>query len=165
MTIWRSAAHFSGGRCLFSPPPTSEVSFLEQVTLCFSSSAHTPNNTRAHRLTVFHNEPVYLAREKSSDANSSRHLASCFAEWNLRTAALRRQQGIQERFKLSLELAQLIGTKKMGICGFLTVTGKCLVVLGLKLLFLVPAGVPIRSGDSVSKDNITVRQGDSAVLK
>ncbi|XP_077361949.1 opioid-binding protein/cell adhesion molecule [Festucalex cinctus] len=53
----------------------------------------------------------------------------------------------------------------MGICGSLTVTGKCLVVLGLKLLFLVPAGVPARSGDSVLKDNITVRQGDSAVLK
>uniref|UniRef100_A0A4W6DTQ9 Opioid binding protein/cell adhesion molecule-like n=1 Tax=Lates calcarifer TaxID=8187 RepID=A0A4W6DTQ9_LATCA len=53
----------------------------------------------------------------------------------------------------------------MGICGHLAVPGKCLVVLGLKLLFLVPAGVPARSGDSVLKDNITVRQGDSAVLK
>ncbi|XP_060942075.1 opioid-binding protein/cell adhesion molecule [Limanda limanda] len=53
----------------------------------------------------------------------------------------------------------------MGICGHLAVPGKSLVVLGLKLLFLVPAGVPARSGDSVLKDNITVRQGDSAVLK
>uniref|UniRef100_A0A3B4GDB8 Opioid-binding protein/cell adhesion molecule-like n=1 Tax=Pundamilia nyererei TaxID=303518 RepID=A0A3B4GDB8_9CICH len=53
----------------------------------------------------------------------------------------------------------------MGICGYLAVSGKCLVVIGLKLLFLVPAGVPARSGDSVLKDNITVRQGDSAVLK
>ncbi|KAM7398634.1 hypothetical protein PAMA_006511 [Pampus argenteus] len=53
----------------------------------------------------------------------------------------------------------------MGICGYLAVPGKCLVVLGLKLLFLVPAGVPARSGDSALKDNITVRQGDSAVLK
>ncbi|CAK6977414.1 opioid-binding protein/cell adhesion molecule, partial [Scomber scombrus] len=53
----------------------------------------------------------------------------------------------------------------MGICGYLAVPGKCLVVLGLKLLFLVPAGVPARSGDPVLKDNITVRQGDSAVLK
>ncbi|XP_076017293.1 opioid-binding protein/cell adhesion molecule [Genypterus blacodes] len=53
----------------------------------------------------------------------------------------------------------------MGICGCLAVPGRCLVVLGLKLLFLVPAGVPARSGDSVLKDNITVRQGDSAVLK
>lgn len=55
--------------------------------------------------------------------------------------------------------------RNMGICGCLAMPGKCLVVLGLKLLFLVPAGVPARSGDSVLKDNITVRQGDSAVLK
>ncbi|XP_040037376.1 opioid-binding protein/cell adhesion molecule isoform X1 [Gasterosteus aculeatus] len=53
----------------------------------------------------------------------------------------------------------------MGICGYLSAPGKCLVLLGLKLLILVPAGVPARSGDSVLKDNITVRQGDSAVLK
>ncbi|XP_056300015.1 opioid-binding protein/cell adhesion molecule isoform X2 [Pseudoliparis swirei] len=53
----------------------------------------------------------------------------------------------------------------MRICGCLAVPGKCLVLLGLKLLLLVPAGVPARSGDSVLKDNITVRQGDSAVLK
>lgn len=53
----------------------------------------------------------------------------------------------------------------MGFSGYLAAPGKCLVVLGLKLLFLVPAGVPARSGDSVLKDNITVRQGDSAVLK
>ncbi|KAL3042156.1 hypothetical protein OYC64_020159 [Pagothenia borchgrevinki] len=52
-----------------------------------------------------------------------------------------------------------------GICGYLALPGKCLVVLGLKLLFLVPAGVPARTGDSVLKDNITVRQGDNAVLK
>ncbi|KAM8900320.1 opioid-binding protein/cell adhesion molecule isoform 3-T3 [Spinachia spinachia] len=53
----------------------------------------------------------------------------------------------------------------MGICGYFSVPGKCVVLLGLKLLILVPAGVPARSGDSVLKDNITVRQGDSAVLK
>ncbi|MEQ2310963.1 hypothetical protein AMECASPLE_014743 [Ameca splendens] len=52
----------------------------------------------------------------------------------------------------------------MGMCGYLAVPGKFLVVLGLKLLFLVPAGVPARSGDSALKDNITVKQGDSAVL-
>ncbi|XP_034073834.1 opioid-binding protein/cell adhesion molecule isoform X1 [Gymnodraco acuticeps] len=52
-----------------------------------------------------------------------------------------------------------------GIFGYLALPGKCLVVLGLKLLFLVPAGVPARTGDSVLKDNITVRQGDNAVLK
>lgn len=53
----------------------------------------------------------------------------------------------------------------MGICGSLAIPGKYLVVLGLKLLLLIPTGVPARSGDSVMKDNITVRQGDSAVLK
>lgn len=53
----------------------------------------------------------------------------------------------------------------MGICSYVAVPWKSIVVLGLKLLFLVPAGVPARSGDSVLKDNITVRQGDSAVLK
>ncbi|KAM4547135.1 opioid-binding protein/cell adhesion molecule [Fundulus diaphanus] len=53
----------------------------------------------------------------------------------------------------------------MGMCGCLAVPGKFLVVLGLKLLLLIPAGVPARSGDSALKDNITVRQGDSAVLK
>ncbi|XP_035637859.1 opioid-binding protein/cell adhesion molecule-like isoform X1 [Oncorhynchus keta] len=53
----------------------------------------------------------------------------------------------------------------MGICGYFVAPWKCLIVIGLRLLFLVPAGVPARSGDSFSKDNITVRQGDSAVLK
>ncbi|KAM6969950.1 opioid-binding protein/cell adhesion molecule [Aplochiton taeniatus] len=53
----------------------------------------------------------------------------------------------------------------MGFCGYFAVPWKCLVVVGLRLLFIVPAGVPARSGDSFSKDNITVRQGDSAVLK
>ncbi|CDQ58337.1 unnamed protein product [Oncorhynchus mykiss] len=53
----------------------------------------------------------------------------------------------------------------MGICGYFVAPWKCLVVIGVRLLFLVPAGVPARSGDSFSKDNITVRQGDSAVLK
>ncbi|XP_077447879.1 opioid-binding protein/cell adhesion molecule isoform X1 [Stigmatopora argus] len=53
----------------------------------------------------------------------------------------------------------------MGICDYLKVNGKCLVVLALKLLLFVPAGVPIRSDDSVFKNSITVRQGDNAVLK
>ncbi|KAK1800441.1 hypothetical protein P4O66_005677 [Electrophorus voltai] len=53
----------------------------------------------------------------------------------------------------------------MGIAGCLVLPWKCLVVVALRLLFLVPAGVPARSGDSYLKDNITVRQGDSAVLK
>uniref|UniRef100_A0AAR2JDL1 Ig-like domain-containing protein n=1 Tax=Pygocentrus nattereri TaxID=42514 RepID=A0AAR2JDL1_PYGNA len=53
----------------------------------------------------------------------------------------------------------------MGIASCLALPWKCLVVVALRLLFLVPAGVPARSGDSYLKDNITVRQGDSAVLK
>uniref|UniRef100_A0A8C5G8L1 Neurotrimin-like n=1 Tax=Gouania willdenowi TaxID=441366 RepID=A0A8C5G8L1_GOUWI len=53
----------------------------------------------------------------------------------------------------------------MGMCLCLTVPGRCLLVLGLKLFFLIPAGVPARSGEPGLKDNITVRQGDSAVLK
>ncbi|XP_064207164.1 opioid-binding protein/cell adhesion molecule-like [Anguilla rostrata] len=55
----------------------------------------------------------------------------------------------------------------MGICGYFVVSWKYLVVIALRLLFLVPAGVPARSGESFSKpmDNITVRQGDNAVLK
>ncbi|GAA6111166.1 opioid-binding protein/cell adhesion molecule isoform X1, partial [Tachysurus ichikawai] len=52
----------------------------------------------------------------------------------------------------------------MGLCGYVVVPWRCLAVLALRLLFLVPAGVPARSGDSYLKDNITVRQGDSAVL-
>ncbi|XP_016416858.1 opioid-binding protein/cell adhesion molecule isoform X2 [Sinocyclocheilus rhinocerous] len=53
----------------------------------------------------------------------------------------------------------------MGITGYFELQWKCLVVVALRLLFLVPAGVPARSGESYLKDNITVRQGDSAVLK
>lgn len=53
----------------------------------------------------------------------------------------------------------------MGLCGYVVVPWRCLAVLALRVLFLVPAGVPARSGDSYLKDNITVRQGDSAVLK
>ncbi|CAH2320484.1 opioid-binding cell adhesion molecule homolog isoform X1 [Pelobates cultripes] len=43
-----------------------------------------------------------------------------------------------------------------------------LFALGLRLLFLVPAGVPVRSGDagfSKAMDNVTVRQGHSAILR
>ncbi|KAM9456509.1 opioid-binding protein/cell adhesion molecule isoform 1-T1 [Clarias gariepinus] len=53
----------------------------------------------------------------------------------------------------------------MGLCGYVVMPWRCLAVLALRLLFLLPAGVPARSGDSYLKDNITVRQGDSAVLK
>ncbi|KAM9728922.1 opioid-binding protein/cell adhesion molecule isoform 2-T2 [Menidia menidia] len=41
----------------------------------------------------------------------------------------------------------------------------CFVILSWVFVVLVFPGVPARSGDSVLKDNITVRQGDSAVLK
>ncbi|KAG7471320.1 hypothetical protein MATL_G00123350 [Megalops atlanticus] len=56
----------------------------------------------------------------------------------------------------------------MGVCGHFAVSWKCLVAMALRLLFLIPAGVPARSGESsFSKpmDNVTVRQGESAVLK
>lgn len=53
----------------------------------------------------------------------------------------------------------------MGIYSYFVVPWKCLVVISLRLLFVVPAGVPARSGDAFSKDNITVRQGGSAILK
>ncbi|KAG7515172.1 hypothetical protein JOB18_001233 [Solea senegalensis] len=40
----------------------------------------------------------------------------------------------------------------------------CFIILSWVFALLVFPGVPARSGDSVLKDNITVRQGDSAVL-
>ncbi|KAM9114002.1 neurotrimin isoform 5-T6 [Pangshura tecta] len=56
----------------------------------------------------------------------------------------------------------------MGAGGCLAVPWRCLVVLCLRLLFLVPAGVPVRSGDAAfpkAMDNVTVRQGESATLR
>ncbi|KAM9658353.1 opioid-binding protein/cell adhesion molecule isoform 1-T1 [Trichechus inunguis] len=56
----------------------------------------------------------------------------------------------------------------MGVCGYLFLPWKCLVVLSLRLLFLVPTGVPVRSGDATfpkAMDNVTVRQGESATLR
>ncbi|XP_029429230.1 neurotrimin-like isoform X2 [Rhinatrema bivittatum] len=56
----------------------------------------------------------------------------------------------------------------MGIGGYLVLPWRCLAVLSLRLLFLVPAGVPVRSGDAAfpkAMDNVTVRQGDSAMLR
>ncbi|XP_036379958.1 neurotrimin isoform X1 [Megalops cyprinoides] len=58
----------------------------------------------------------------------------------------------------------------MGVCGYFAVSRKCLVVLSLRLLFLLPAGLPVRSqGDSQSDnkvmDNITVRQGETVFLR
>ncbi|XP_065711581.1 protein CEPU-1 isoform X1 [Patagioenas fasciata] len=56
----------------------------------------------------------------------------------------------------------------MGVGGCLALPWRCLVVLCLRLLFLVPAGVPVRSGDATfpkAMDNVTVRQGESATLR
>ncbi|XP_025213112.1 opioid-binding protein/cell adhesion molecule isoform X8 [Theropithecus gelada] len=56
----------------------------------------------------------------------------------------------------------------MGVCGYLFLPWKCLVVVSLRLLFLVPTGVPVRSGDATfpkAMDNVTVRQGESATLR
>ncbi|KAM5222669.1 opioid-binding protein/cell adhesion molecule isoform 3-T3 [Hipposideros larvatus] len=56
----------------------------------------------------------------------------------------------------------------MGVCGYLLLPWKCLVVVSLRLLFLVPTGVPVRSGDATfpkAMDNVTVRQGESATLR
>ncbi|DAA13824.1 TPA: opioid-binding protein/cell adhesion molecule precursor, partial [Bos taurus] len=56
----------------------------------------------------------------------------------------------------------------MGVCGSLFQPWKCLVVVSLRLLFLVPTGVPVRSGDATfpkAMDNVTVRQGESATLR
>lgn len=57
---------------------------------------------------------------------------------------------------------------RMGVGGCLALPWRCLVVLCLRLLFLVPAGVPVRSGDATfpkAMDNVTVRQGESATLR
>ncbi|KAL8173703.1 UNVERIFIED_CONTAM: hypothetical protein K2H54_017824 [Gekko kuhli] len=56
----------------------------------------------------------------------------------------------------------------MGVGGCLVLPWRCVVVLCLRLLFLVPAGVPVRSGDATfpkAMDNVTVRQGESAILR
>lgn len=56
----------------------------------------------------------------------------------------------------------------MGLSGYLFQPWKCLVVVSLRLLFLVPTGVPVRSGDATfpkAMDNVTVRQGESATLR
>nr|XP_020647633.1 neurotrimin-like isoform X4 [Pogona vitticeps] len=52
--------------------------------------------------------------------------------------------------------------------GCLVLPWRCLVVLCLRLLFLVPAGVPVRSGEATfpkAMDNVTVKQGESATLR
>ncbi|XP_060643750.2 opioid-binding protein/cell adhesion molecule isoform X1 [Anolis sagrei] len=56
----------------------------------------------------------------------------------------------------------------MGLAGCVALPWRCLVVLSLRLLFLVPAGVPVRSGEATfpkAMDNVTVKQGESATLR
>ncbi|XP_058865659.1 neurotrimin-like isoform X6 [Acipenser ruthenus] len=57
----------------------------------------------------------------------------------------------------------------MSVCGCFVKSWRCLLVLSLRLLFLVPAGVPVQSGDTSPfnrvMDNLTVRQGDSVLLR
>ncbi|XP_069080558.1 neurotrimin-like isoform X1 [Pleurodeles waltl] len=56
----------------------------------------------------------------------------------------------------------------MGVGVYLVLSWRCLVVLSLRLLFLVPAGVPVRSRDATfpkALENLTVRQGENADLR
>uniref|UniRef100_UPI0037E83761 neurotrimin n=1 Tax=Semicossyphus pulcher TaxID=241346 RepID=UPI0037E83761 len=60
--------------------------------------------------------------------------------------------------------------KTMSVRGHLVAFSKCTVLLSLRMLLLVPAGLPVRSqGDSQSDnkvmDNITVRQGETVFLR
>ena len=58
----------------------------------------------------------------------------------------------------------------MSLRGYFVAFLKCTVVLSLRILLLVPAGLPVHSqGDSQSDnkvmDNITVRQGETVFLR
>ncbi|CAB1420115.1 unnamed protein product [Pleuronectes platessa] len=58
----------------------------------------------------------------------------------------------------------------MSVRGHLVALYKCSLLLSLRMLLLVPAGLPVRSqGDSQSDnkvmDNITVRQGETVFLR
>lgn len=58
----------------------------------------------------------------------------------------------------------------MSLRGYFVAFSKCTVLLSLRILLLVPAGLPVRSqGDSQSDnkvmDNITVRQGETVFLR
>uniref|UniRef100_A0A3Q1F434 Neurotrimin n=1 Tax=Acanthochromis polyacanthus TaxID=80966 RepID=A0A3Q1F434_9TELE len=58
----------------------------------------------------------------------------------------------------------------MSVRGYLVAFSKCTLLLSLRILLLVPAGLPVRSqGDSQSDnkvmDNITVRQGETVFLR
>lgn len=58
----------------------------------------------------------------------------------------------------------------MSVRGYFVAFSKCTALLCLRILLLVPAGLPVRSqGDSQSDnkvmDNITVRQGETVYLR
>ncbi|CAF98592.1 unnamed protein product [Tetraodon nigroviridis] len=58
----------------------------------------------------------------------------------------------------------------MSLRGILVAFSKCALLLSLRILLLVPAGLPVRSqGESQSDnrvmDNITVRQGETVFLR
>uniref|UniRef100_A0A673ABB2 Uncharacterized protein n=2 Tax=Sphaeramia orbicularis TaxID=375764 RepID=A0A673ABB2_9TELE len=58
----------------------------------------------------------------------------------------------------------------MSVRGYFVAFSKCTVLFSLRILLLVPAGLPVRSqGDSQSDnkvmDNITVRQGETVFLR
>ncbi|XP_078142675.1 neurotrimin isoform X2 [Centroberyx gerrardi] len=58
----------------------------------------------------------------------------------------------------------------MSVRGYLLAFSKCTVLLSMRMLLLLPAGLPVRSqGDSQSDnkvmDNITVRQGETVFLR
>lgn len=60
--------------------------------------------------------------------------------------------------------------KTMSVWRYLVALSKCTLILSLRMLLLVPAGLPVRSqGDSQSDnkvmDNITVRQGETVFLR
>ncbi len=152
ITVWSGGdgAHFSQKHGAFL---SSEVSFLERLERHFFCCVY--------RHGQYFITSLFTWSKTRSSAVPVGDTASCL--WSGICDPQLKTQKEYPTVQVFLEVAQW--QKNMGICGYLAVPGKCLFLLGLKLLFLVPAGVPARSGDSVLKDNITVRQGDSAVLK
>uniref|UniRef100_A0A9J8BU83 Neurotrimin n=1 Tax=Cyprinus carpio carpio TaxID=630221 RepID=A0A9J8BU83_CYPCA len=58
---------------------------------------------------------------------------------------------------------------KMVVCGYCAASWRRCVVMSLRLLFLLPAGLPVRSqgesqSDNKQMDNITIRQGETLFL-
>ncbi|XP_077596807.1 neurotrimin isoform X3 [Stigmatopora nigra] len=60
--------------------------------------------------------------------------------------------------------------EKMSICGHFLIFFKCTALLSLKIIILVPTGLPVRSqgvfqSDKYFRDNTTVKQGETVFLK